>query len=301
MPHPLRDEFLRHLAVERGLSDNYQLLLNRLLGEFGDWLDDPRRETAAGDLRAVTTAHLGEYLRERQGGGLAPGSLKLIAVALRVFFRFLHARGHVAADPAETLALPRARRSLPRPLNQGETATLLDTLPDRPDDPLALRDRAMLELLYGSGLRRGELAGARLENLALEDGLIRVQGKGGKVRLVPVGVKARAALEGYLRLGRPALVKKRTGAEIFLSRLGRGLTTQTVYNVVRAAAARAGLTGVHPHRLRHSFATHLLGNGADLRVIQELLGHADIATTQIYTHVDAPRLKEVHRKFHPRA
>ncbi len=298
--HAHRDLFLRHLAVERGLSDNYQLLVNRLLGEFIDWLGDARRGTVT-DPGAITTAHLGDYLRERQGGGLAPGSLKLVAVALRVFFRFLHARGHVPTDPAETLALPRARRSLPRPLNAGDVAGLLDTLPDRPNDPLALRDRAMLELIYGSGLRRGELAGARLENLALDDGLIRVQGKGGKVRLVPVGAKARAALEDYLRLGRPALVKKRTGAEIFLSRLGRGLTTQTVYNVVRAVAARAGLTGMHPHRLRHSFATHLLAGGADLRVIQELLGHADIATTQVYTHVDAPRLKAVHRKFHPRA
>ncbi len=298
--HAHRDDFLRHLATERGLSENYQLLINRLLEEFLDWLADARRG-ALTDPGAVTTAHLGDYLRERQGAGLAPGSLKLIAVALRVFFRFLHARGRIPRDQAETLALPRSRRSLPRPLNLVDVATLLDTLPDRPNDPTALRDRAMLELLYGSGLRRGELAGARLENLALEDGLIRVQGKGGKVRLVPIGAKARAALEDYLRLGRPALVKKRTGAEIFLSRLGRGLTTQTVYNVVRAAAARAGLPGVHPHRLRHSFATHLLGGGADLRVIQELLGHADIATTQIYTHVDAPRLKEVHRKFHPRA
>ena len=295
-----RDDFLRHLATERGLSDNYQILIHRLLGEFIAWLADPRRGAIA-EPAAVTTAHLGDYLRERQGGGLAPGSLKLVAVALRVFFRFLHARGHVPTDPAETLALPRARRSLPRPLNAVDVADLLDTMPDRPNDPLALRDRAMLELLYGSGLRRGELAGARLENLALDDGLIRVQGKGGKIRVVPVGAKARAALDDYLRLGRPALVKKRTGAEIFLSRLGRRLTTQTVYNVVRAVAARAGLTSVHPHRLRHSFATHLLAGGADLRVIQELLGHADIATTQIYTHVDAPRLKEVHRRFHPRA
>ena len=298
--HADREDFLRHVATERGLSENYQLLLNRLLGEFIEWLADPRRRTVT-DPGMVTTAHLSDYLRERQGGGLAPGSLKLVAVALRVFFRFLHARGRVAVDPAETLALPRAHRALPRPLNAVDLGNLLDTLPDRPRDPLALRDRAMLELLYGSGLRRSELAGARLENLALDDGLIRVQGKGGKVRVVPVGAKARTALDDYLRLGRPALVKKRTGAEIFLNRQGRGLTTQTVYNVVRAAATRAGLADVHPHRLRHSFATHLLAGGADLRVIQELLGHADIATTQIYTHVDAPRLKEVHRRFHPRA
>ena len=160
----------------------------------------------------------------------------------------------------------------------------------------------MLELLYASGLRISELTGARLENLHLEEGIIRVNGKGQKTRLVPVGSKARDAIRTYLQTGRPKMVKRRTGGELFLSNRGRGLTTQRVYDIVKEVARLSGLpVNIYPHLLRHSFATHLLTNGADLRVIQELLGHADIATTQIYTHVDQRRLKAVHHKFHPRA
>jgi integrase/recombinase XerD len=160
----------------------------------------------------------------------------------------------------------------------------------------------MLELLYASGLRISELADARLENLQIEEGIIRVTGKGSKTRLVPVGGKAREALRAYLQGERPALVKHRTGSEIFLSSRGGKLTTVRIWQIVKRVAKHAGLEqNVYPHLLRHSFATHLLGNGADLRIIQELLGHADISTTQVYTHVDQQRLKAVHRKFHPRA
>ena len=178
----------------------------------------------------------------------------------------------------------------------------LNALPHVPGDPLNLRNRAMLELLYASGLRISELTGARLENLHLDEGMIRVTGKGQKTRLVPVGAKAREAIGAYLEHGRPQMVKKRTGGELFLSNRGRKLTTQRVYDIVKHVASLSGLKmNIYPHLLRHSFATHLLTNGADLRVIQEMLGHADIATTQIYTHVDQRRLKAVHHKFHPRA
>ena len=168
--------------------------------------------------------------------------------------------------------------------------------------PLGLRDRAMLELLYASGLRISELAGAKLENLNLEEGVVRVTGKGNKTRLVPVGRKACAAIATYLEQERPRLVKRRSGSEVFLSNRGGRLTTVRIWQIVKAVARRSGLeANVYPHLLRHSFATHLLGNGADLRIIQEMLGHADISTTQVYTHVDQQRLKAVHHKFHPRA
>ncbi len=295
------DDFIRHLATERGLSENYQLTVRRSLEGFAEWLAHTR---GIREIAHVETAHISEYLAARKRGGLAAGSIKLIIVALRIFFRFLHARKIVVTDPAETLPLPRQERLLPETLNELQAERLLESLPppEQPDDPFYLRDRAMLELLYSSGLRISELTGARLENLHLEQKLIRVLGKGNKQRLVPVGSKARTALEAYLERGRPQFVQKRTGSTVFLSNRGGKLTTNRVYAIVKGIAARSGLDlNVYPHLLRHSFATHLLSNGADLRIIQELLGHADISTTQIYTHVDQRRLKSVHHRFHPRA
>src|SRR5205085_9943771 len=167
--------------------------------------------------------------------------------------------------------------------------------------PLGLRDRAIVELLYASGLRISELANARLESLNFEERILRVTGKGNKMRLVPVGRKACEALASYVSTERPKLVKRRTGSEIFLSRRGTKLTTVRIWQIVKARARHSGLeTNIYPHLLRHSFATHLLSNGADLRIIQEMLGHADISTTQVYTHVHQQRLKATHRKFHPR-
>jgi len=295
------NEFIRFLATERGLSDNYQLSVQRSLESFAAWAG---RERGVTEPAAVKLAHLSDYLASRKRSGLATGSITLIVVAFRIFFRFLHARGRVPVDLTETLPLPRQERLLPETLNEMQIEQLLESLTpaDGPDDRFFLRDRAMLELLYASGLRISELTGARLENLHLEESLIRVLGKGNKPRLVPVGEKARAALTEYLERGRPQFVKKKTGSEVFLSNRGQKLTTQRVYDIVKGIAERAGLPmKVYPHLLRHSFATHLLNNGADLRVIQELLGHADISTTQIYTHVDQRRLKSVHFKFHPRA
>jgi integrase/recombinase XerD len=167
---------------------------------------------------------------------------------------------------------------------------------------LGLRDRAIIELLYASGLRISELASARLEEFNVEEGMLRVTGKGNKTRIVPVGGKACAALAAYLSTERSKLVKPRSGSELFLSKRGSRLTTSRIWQIVKDRARQSGLeSNVYPHLLRHSFATHLLGNGADLRIIQEMLGHADISTTQVYTHVDQHRLKAVHRQFHPRA
>jgi integrase/recombinase XerD len=218
---------------------------------------------------------------------------------LKIFFRFLKMRLMIDRDPAELLPLPRLARFLPETLNQPQVNHLLEvSLEGR---PFPLRDRAIMELFYASGLRISELAGARLENLNLQERLIRVIGKGAKTRLVPVGRIACDAIAQYVDQERIRLVRPKTGNEVFLSRHGKKLTTQRIWQIIKEIAASAGFEiNVYPHLLRHSFATHLLANGADLRIIQELLGHADIGTTQIYTHVEQSRLKSIHRQFHPR-
>jgi integrase/recombinase XerD len=291
------DAFIRYLAVERGLSENYQLSTRRSLAEFAEWR---RLRHQLKSAREVTIDHITEYLAERKRAGLAASSIKLIVVALKIFFRFLLGKGIVRRDPTETLSLPRIERYLPETLNEIQTEQLLDAIDTTA--PLGLRDRAMIELLYASGLRISELANARLENFNAEERILRVVGKGNKARLVPVGRKACEALAAYLSTERPKLLSRRTGNEIFLSARGTKITTVRIWQIVKKHAKRSGLeANIYPHLLRHSFATHLLGNGADLRIIQEMLGHADISTTQVYTHVDQQRLKAVHRKFHPRA
>lgn len=295
---PFIDQFLQFLAIERGLSENYQLSVRRSLESFARWLVQARKIESADD---VTITLITDYLGTRKRAGLAAGSIKLELVAIRIFLRYLHAEGKVELDAGDPLSLPRLERYLPGTLNEMQVEQLLESIPARDDDPLSVRDRAMLELMYASGLRVSELTGARLENLDLDAKMIRITGKGQKTRLIPVGAKAREALARYLAHGRPHLVKRRTGGELFLSIRGGKLTTQRVYDIVKRIAKLSGLeVPVYPHLLRHSFATHLLSNGADLRVIQELLGHADIATTQIYTQVDQRRLKAVHHQFHPR-
>jgi integrase/recombinase XerD len=293
----LIDQFILYLATERGLSTNYQLSTRRSLESFAKWLTTSAKISTLEEIRA---GHFAEYLTWRKRAGLATASIKLEAIALRVFFRFLLARKILSSNPAENLSIPRIEKYLPETLDTSAVQRLLESIGEA--DPLGLRDRAMLELLYASGLRISELCTLRLENLDLEEGMIRVTGKGNKTRLVPVGSEARRALGRYLELERPRLVSRRTGAEVFLSVRGRKLTPQRVWQLIKAYAARVGLNAnVYPHLFRHSFATHLLAGGADLRIIQEMLGHADISTTQIYTHVDSSHLKSVHKKFHPRA
>jgi len=291
------EQFIEWLAVERGLSTNYQLSTRRSLETFAQWLPS---QAQVMEFSSVEPGHITNYLAWRKRAGLASASIKLEAVAIRIFFRFLLARKILQKNPAENLAVPRIEGYLPETLNAPEVERLLDSV--RETDPLGLRDRAMLELLYASGLRVSELCGVRLEGLALDEGMIRVTGKGNKTRIIPVGSKACAAIRRYLEIERPTLVGPRSGAEIFLSVRGKKLTPQRIWQLLKQYASRAGLeSNVYPHLLRHSFATHLLGGGADLRIIQEMLGHADIATTQIYTHVDRTHLKTVHKKFHPRA
>jgi integrase/recombinase XerD len=291
------DSFIRFLAVERGLSENYQLSTQRSLSEFAQWCSAKKE---INNPRAVTLPLISEYLALCKRAGLSASSVKLIVVALKIFFRFLTGKGIVERNPAEALALPRIERYLPETLNELEVEQFLEKIDTKAVH--GLRDRAMIELLYASGLRISELANARLENFNFEERIVRVTGKGNKTRLVPVGRKACEALAAYLSTERPKLVKRGSSSELFLSERGGKLTTARIWQIVKKHARRAGLEkNIYPHLLRHSFATHLLGNGADLRIIQEMLGHADISTTQVYTHVDQQRLKAVHRQFHPRA
>jgi integrase/recombinase XerD len=290
------DSFILYLATERGLSANYQLSTRQSLHGFAEWLSLTHQIVCPGE---VTHGHITDYLAFRKKGGMAAASIKLIVVAIKIFFRFLHVRHVVSTDIAELMPLPRIERYLPETLNENEVQRLIEGI--QTDQPLGLRDRAIIELLYSSGLRISELTNMRLEHLFLEEKVVRVTGKGNKTRIVPLGGKASEAIVAYLERERPDYVKRRTGSELFLSVRGSKLTTARCWQIVKAHAKRAGLEeNVYPHLLRHSFATHLLSGGADLRIIQEMLGHADISTTQIYTHVDQSRLKSIHHRFHPR-
>ncbi|TLD72080.1 tyrosine recombinase [Phragmitibacter flavus] len=292
------DAFLLHLATERGLSDNYQILVRRVLERFALWSRNERGKTS---VAAVETVDLSDYLMHRKGtDGLAASSVRLELVALKIFFRWLNVRGKRVGDPADAILPPKLEQWLPDTLNEPQMKQLVESVSG--DATLDIRDRAMLELMYASGLRVGEVTSTRLESLSLEEGWIRVTGKGNKTRLIPVGGAARDALQRYLDGSRPALVNAKTQSWIFLNRNGGKLTTARIWQIVKERSKLAGLDAdkIYPHLLRHSFATHLLQGGADLRVIQEMLGHADISTTQIYTHVDQTRLKAVHHKFHPR-
>lgn len=297
------DSFILFLATERGLSDSYQVATRAHLERFAAWVEITHGVREPGE---VTIEHLTGHLACRKEGdakkkidGISAGSLRLVVIAMKVFFRWLHGRGMIDKDVADGLLSPRPEKTLPETLNQQTVQQLLEGVAT--DEPLGKRDRAILELLYASGLRVSELVGATLDELNLDEGFIRVTGKGSKTRVVPVGGAARQAIETYLANERPRHVRPKTKNHIFLSKNGTGLTTNRIRQIIQERAALAGLDKkVYPHLMRHSFATHLLSNGADLRIIQELLGHADIATTQIYTHVDEQRLRDAHRKFHPR-
>ena len=289
------DAFLRFIAVERGLSDAYQLSVRNTLDALATW--SAKRNLTITD---IGTDELAEFLGQRRSTGALASSLRIATVHLKIFFRWLATRESLPMDPAEPLLAPRPDGKLPETLD----ATAIDTLLASIDTArhLGRRDLAMLELFYAAGLRLSELCNARLENLDNEEGFLRVTGKGNKTRIARVGQAAMRAIAGYLTNERPNLVTRRTSSHIFLSIRGGPLSPDRVRQIVKQRATAAGIdTRIYPHLLRHSFATHLLEGGADLRVIQELLGHADISTTQIYTHVDRARLTAVHQQFHPRA
>jgi integrase/recombinase XerD len=288
---------LGYLATEKSHAVNTQLINRIVLEGFAAWMGRHFAGTGPGE---ITLTELRAYLRaQRIERKLAPSSMKMIVVALRHFFSQLKRDGKIERDLLPALDLPRLGRLLPETLSEADVAQLLAVT--LPETPLGLRDRAILEVLYASGLRAAEIAQLRLEYFLREEKLLRVIGKGNRERVVPVGDQAVTALDRWLARGRPLLVKPKTGGELFLGEHGRRLTTARIWQIVQETARLAGLKKkIWPHLLRHSFATHLLNHGADLRAIQEMLGHASLATTQLYTHVDQARLKQMHRRFHPR-
>lgn len=288
------EDFVKFLAIERGLSEAYQLSVHQTLQSLTDWMDGSKIK-----LQEIGTDELSEFLNQRKAEGLGISSRRLATVHLKIFFRWIAAKGDIGMDPAEPLQAAKPERKLPSTLSAREIQNWLENIPI--DHLLGRRDKAILELFYSSGLRLAELCAARLEWLDTEEGFLRVSGKGKKTRMVRVGRDALQAITNYLSNERPELIKAHSSSQIFLSVRGRPLTPERIRQIVKRRAKLAGIDSkVYPHLLRHSFATHLLEGGADLRVIQELLGHADIATTQIYTHVSTKGLKDTHRKFHPR-
>ena len=302
----LIEDFLQYLRNERGQAENTQKTYAALLGKFTSWAEVHQLN----DWRQVRLSHLMSFLQHERERNLATEekgsprrlsseSVYLEIAALRAFYRFAENEKFLPLNVAENLSLPRRWQRLPRSLTSQEIDQLLQ--PHIPETPSSLCDQAVLELAYGCGLRLAELRNIRLEQLQLVAGFINVIGKGNKERVVPVGRKAVAALEHYLEAGRPKLVTKRSPAAVFLTQRGTPFSAVTLWLRIKKRVLHAGVSrSVTPHMLRHSFATHLLEHGADLRVIQELLGHASIGTTEIYTHVAGSRLREVHRKFQPR-
>lgn len=294
----LLDQFMDHLVLERGLSENTRLAYGR---DLTDFLDDLARRGRA-SIQDVQRRDIVDYLLAARQKGLAPASLARRLVAIKVFFRHLSREGLLAHNVAEAMDSPRLWKILPPTLSLAEVDRLLAV--PQASTPQGWRDRAILETFYATGLRVSELAALRLDSLHFDAGYIRCVGKGDKERVVPIGARAIAAVEAWLELGRPAYARRAPAGErtVFLSRLGRPLSRIALWRHIRAYARRAGIRqDISPHMLRHSFASHLLANGASLRTIQEMLGHADIATTQIYTHVDQGRLQSVHHRYHPRA
>ncbi len=291
-----RQNFLDFLILERGLSRNTVQSYANDLQQFLDFL-----ESRGGDrLDTVRREEILDFLEEGKLDGLASTTLARRLVSIRMFFRYLTQERITTTDITDLMDSPRLWKMVPEFLHLTEVEALLGAF--KKNQPLEIRNRALLELLYASGLRASELTSLRLDKIDFERGVVRISGKGNKERLVPFGRSAWKSLGKYLQTARPQLDPAGKATTLFVSKSGRPLTRARVWMLVKEAALRAGITkNIYPHILRHSFATHLLSNGADLRVIQEMLGHADIATTQIYTHADTSRLAAAHQRFHPRA
>ncbi len=294
----LLDQFMDHLTLERGLSQNTRLAYRRDLADFLEFMARRGR----GGIQETQRRDILDFLMAGKQKGLVAATLARRLVAIKVFFRYLAGEGLLATNVADAMDSPRLWKILPPTLSIAEVDRLLAA--PKPDSVKGLRDRAVLETFYATGLRVSELAGLTLSSLHFDAEYVRCIGKGDKERVVPIGRRAIDAVRAWLERGRPAYAGRGGGAcpAVFLSRRGRSLNRITLWRQIRAYARQAGIRKrISPHVLRHSFASHLLANGASLRTIQEMLGHADIATTQIYTHVDEGRLQAVHRQYHPRA
>ncbi len=292
----LLPRFADFIALEQGLSPRTQEAYRRDLVRFAEYAVS----RGAGAPLDVTSRMLREYVYQLKDVGLSPASIRRNVSAVRTYFRFLTGDGVVVRDPSERLETPKRWRTLPEVLTVEEVQRLLAA--PTIDDAIVFRDRAMLELAYGAGLRVSEWITLGVRDVMLDEGLVRVFGKGSKERLVPIGRSAIGAVAVYLRESRPRLEHGEGKGILLLNARGRPLTRMGAWKILRGYVERSGITRhVTPHTLRHSFATHLLEGGADLRAVQEMLGHVDIATTQIYTHVDREYLRQVHRSYHPRA
>ena len=295
MNDALIDRFCDHLWLEDGLADLTLAAYRRDLKTFGAWLEKER----AHGLDAAVAGDIEAYLAWRFTRRAHPRSAARYTSALKRFYRYLLRENLIAADPTLNLDSPRLPRSLPKTLTETDVERLLDSADS--NTPLGLRDRAMLETLYATGLRVSELVGLKLTAVNLNDGVLRVTGKGNKDRLVPLGEEAVRWLRHYLAEGRPQLLEKNLSDAVFVTARGDGMTRQAFWYLIKRRALAAGIARpLSPHTLRHAFATHLLNHGADLRVVQMLLGHSDISTTQIYTHVARERMKQLHAQHHPR-
>ncbi|WP_028240473.1 site-specific tyrosine recombinase XerD [Stutzerimonas azotifigens] len=293
-PDPLIDRFLDALWLEKGLSDNTRSAYRTDLSLFDDWL-----HARGGNLLAAGREAILDHLAWRLAQGYKARSTARLLSGLRGFYRYLVREGLLEADPTLRVELPHIGQPLPKSLSEAQVEALL-AAPDV-DDPLGLRDRAMLEVLYACGLRVTELVSLTLEQVSLRQGVLRTFGKGSKERLVPLGLEAIHWLEHYLAQGRAALLGGRPSDVLFPSQRGQMMTRQTFWYRIKLHAAAAGIgSGLSPHTLRHAFATHLLNHGADLRTVQMLLGHSNLSTTQIYTHVARARLQQLHAEHHPR-
>jgi integrase/recombinase XerD len=296
----LRHDFLAYLEFERGLSRNTLDAYRSDLLQFGEFLDRRKlnvMEARHGDLAAFLS-ELAAGLGERPP--VAAATLQRKTACLRSFYRHLRRESLIEHDPTAELRGPRRTQRLPRVLTREEVAKLLSE--PKGTEPPILRDRALLEVMYACGLRASEAIGLQASDVDLDEGMLRARGKGSKERLVPIGRQAVAALRAYEQRGRPTLVGYKVQTQLFVNHRGGALTRQGLYKIVQGHARGAGLAEkMSPHTLRHSFATHLLAGGCDLRSLQEMLGHADLATTQVYTHLSAERLKDVYFRAHPRA
>ena len=291
------DEFIGSLRYERSMAENTCAAYARDLRFFSQYLKK-RGISASGDVKREDIAG---FLGEQRSEGRKSTTRARRATSIKVFFKFLRERRFVATNPAELLEPPKKAKALPRVLSEEETFRMLDKVDGT--DPRDLRDRAMLEVMYGCGLRVSELCAMKTEDIIADGELLRVIGKGSKERIVPIGRAAGRALVAYLASARDVFTKGDLSVgHVFVTRLKKPFTRQAVFKLIRERALAAGIAPerISPHVLRHCFASHMLQHGADIRAIQELLGHADIGTTQIYTHVDATRFGDIHRRFHPR-
>lgn len=292
----LLDSFLSFLVVEKGLSENTLESYGRDLKKFLLFIES-RGITSAREIRY---SDILDFLTHSREEGLTATTIVRSMVSVKQFFKYLLSEKVLSEDPTAHIKTPKMKKAIPGVISLDDVESILGA-PDE-STPEGLRDAAMLEILYATGIRVSELIGLKLNDVNFELGFVVVYGKGSKERIVPIGDKAKDKLLLYLRDSRPALLKGRESKALFVTRRGAGMTRQGFWKIIKAQALRAGVTKkISPHTLRHSFATHLLERGADLRTIQIMLGHSDISTTQIYTHVESERLKEIHKKYHPRS